>query len=60
VEKEPRKATDIILNLESKVDILLSIVRSQDLNIKILSNKLNSIIEKLEQEAPKSKFSTRI
>ncbi len=56
MEKEPRKATDIILNLESKVDILLSIVRSQDLNIKILSNKLNSIIEKLEQEAPKSKF----
>jgi hypothetical protein len=41
---EPRKATDVLLELESKIDLLLSIVRSQDLNIKVLSNKLNGFI----------------
>jgi len=46
MEKEPRKASEIILALESKVDILLGIVRSLDLNVKILSNKLNQLSEK--------------
>jgi len=41
---EPRKATDVLLDLEGKVNILLDIIRSQDLNIKLLSNKLNTII----------------
>lgn len=49
MSSEPRKASDLLLDLESKVDILLSIVRSQDLNIKILSNKLNSVLEKVQQ-----------
>ena len=49
MEKEPRKATDVLLDLESKIEILLAIVKSQDLNIKLLSNKLNSVMEKLEQ-----------
>lgn len=42
---EPRKATDVLLDLESKLDSLLEIVKSQDLNIKILSNKLNALLE---------------
>lgn len=46
MEKEPRKTSEIILALENKVDILLGIVRSLDLNIKILSNKLNQLSEK--------------
>jgi hypothetical protein len=41
----PRKASDVLLELESKIESLISIVRNQDLNIKILSNKLNSVLE---------------
>lgn len=54
LEKEPRKATDVLLDLESKIETLLQIVRSQDLNIKLLSNKLNVLIDKAEKkpEAP--------
>ena len=44
MSNEPRKATDVLLELETKIDVLLSIVRNQDLNIKVLSNKLNSLI----------------
>lgn len=59
---ENRKATDVILDLEAKVDALLSIIRAQDLNIKLISNKLNSILVLLENtkapqyamEAPKA------
>lgn len=49
MSNEPRKASDLLLDLESKVDMLLSIVRSQDLNIKILSNKLNSVLEQTQK-----------
>jgi len=45
LEKEPRKASEILLELEAKIDVLTSIVRTQDLNIKILSNKVNSLLE---------------
>lgn len=48
---EPRKATDILLELEQKLDVALSIIRAQDLNIKILSNKLNSVLQTLEKQA---------
>lgn len=48
---EPRKASDILLELEKKLDIALSIIRTQDLNIKILSNKLNAISETLDKRA---------
>jgi hypothetical protein len=44
---EPRKASDVILDLEVKIDALLNLARSQDLNIKILSNKVNLLSEKL-------------
>ena len=54
MENEARKATDVLLELESKVDCLLQIVKSQDLNIKLLSNKLNIIMEKLEKQSATS------
>lgn len=51
---EPRKASEILLELEKKIDIMLNIIRTQDMNIKILSNKLNSLQEALGkvQSAP--------
>jgi len=51
--QEPRKATEVLVDLESKIDVLLDVVRAQDLNIKILSNKLNAVMEQL-QKAPAS------
>jgi len=51
VTTEPRKASDILLELEKKLDIALNIIRTQDLNIKILSNKLNGIVETLEKKS---------
>ena len=50
MEKEARKATDVLLDLESRIETLLQIVRSQDLNIKLLSNKLNMVMEKLDKQ----------
>ena len=47
---ETRKATDVLLDLESKVGMLLDIIRAQDLNIKVLSNKLNDVIGRLEKQ----------
>src|SRR5271166_1980801 len=40
-----RKATDVLLDLEVKVDALISLIKSIDLNQKILSNKLNDVIK---------------
>jgi hypothetical protein len=56
MENGPRKATDVILDMESKIDILINLVRTQDLNIKILTNKLNVLNEKLDKpiSAPQS------
>jgi hypothetical protein len=41
---EPRKASDVLLELENKVDALLGIVRTQDLNLKLISNKLAELM----------------
>lgn len=49
MDKEPRKATDVLLDLELKIDNLINLIKSQDLNIKLLSNKLNMLLEKPEQ-----------
>lgn len=35
---------DSLLELHAKLDMLLTIIRSQDLNIKILSNKVNTLL----------------
>lgn len=55
MEKEPRKASEVLLEIEHKLDQLMSIVRSQDQVIKILSNKLNTVISSLDKQsaAPK-------
>lgn len=50
METEPRKASEVLLELEKKLDTALGIIQVQDLNIKILSNKLNTIIELLEKQ----------
>lgn len=50
-----RKASDILLDLENKLNQLISMVHAQDLNLKILSNKLNMVMEKIkESPAPSS------
>lgn len=49
MEKEPRKSSEVLLELEAKIDVLMSIVRTQDLNIKVLSNKVNSLLEKTDK-----------
>jgi hypothetical protein len=50
MSQEPRKATEVLLDLESKVSMLLDIIRAQDLNIKVLSNKLNDVIGRLDKQ----------
>ena len=57
MDKEPRKATDVLLDIESRIDNLTSIIRSQDLLIKLMSNKLNNILDKLDNNQVKPKFS---
>lgn len=52
---EPRKATDVLTSLEHKVDTLLGIVRTLELNIRIVSNKLNDLLEKNQESIPKIK-----
>jgi hypothetical protein len=51
---EPRKATDVLLDLERKVDNLVGLIQSQELIIKVLNNKFNDVIANLKQvNAPK-------
>lgn len=55
MEKE-RKASEVILELESKLDKALDFLRNQDLMIKILNNKLTAIadtLDKKQAEPPK-------
>lgn len=47
---ESRKATDVLLEIESVQKVMLDIIRAQDLNIKILSNKLNDVIGRLDKQ----------
>ena len=50
---ESKKGSEVLLELSSKIDAVLNIARTQDLNIKILSNKLNEILTKLEKQNSK-------
>ena len=50
---EPRKATEVLSELENKVDALLGIVRAQNLSINVLSNKLSQLLETLNTFSPK-------
>lgn len=44
---EQRKATEVLLSLESKIDTLINLIVSESLNAKILSNKLNEVMTTL-------------
>lgn len=50
-ERKPRNASDVLLDLEKKLDVALNLIRAQDLNIKIISNKLNMVMETLEKKS---------
>jgi hypothetical protein len=47
---EPRKASEVLLDLESKIDKLISLTETQNLNAKILSNKLNDVMAALNKQ----------
>jgi hypothetical protein len=47
---EERKATDVLLSIESKLEALLNHHRTQELNLKILSNKFNSLMENISSQ----------
>ena len=44
-----RSATDIILGLEQQIKTLNSLLTSQDLALKLISNKLNEVIKSLQE-----------
>jgi hypothetical protein len=46
---EPRKASEVLLELESKLDKLISLSEAQILSFKILSNKLNEVLTVLQR-----------
>jgi hypothetical protein len=50
LENSSRKATDVLLSIESKIDTVLSLYKSLSFDIKILSNKVNYIVEKQPHE----------
>lgn len=57
MENEPRKASDILLELEKNVNSILNIIKAQDLNIRVLSNKFSMILSALEKQTqPASKI----
>jgi hypothetical protein len=53
---EPREATDVLISVENKLDTLLGLVRSHDLNLKILSNKINEMMNKMNEQPPPPKI----
>lgn len=46
---DPRKATDVLLSIESKLETVLKGLQSQDFNNKIIANRLSSLFDKVEQ-----------
>jgi len=49
-----RTASEILLALEAKIDQLTSMVSAQDLNLRILSNKLNLLMEQMKKAPPQA------
>jgi hypothetical protein len=49
--QEPRKATDVLLDLESKMEKILDLIQNLDLINKLNSNKLNDIVARLDKQA---------
>lgn len=59
MEQEPRKATDVLLQIEAKLDNLIKRLDSQDLNVKVVANKLSEVmkgLEKLQSAPPQPKI----
>lgn len=55
-----RTAIDILLEIESKIDSLVKVVHTIDMNNKILSNKLNSLADKIGHNVEAPKFSVEV
>lgn len=49
---EPRKATDVLLALEAKVETLSKLMYSLDMNIKLVLNRLNTLSGTPVQQTP--------
>ena len=47
---EQRKASEILLDLENKIDKLIGLTETQNLNSRILSNKLNELMNLLSKQ----------
>lgn len=47
MNNDSRKASEVLIAIEAKIDQLISLVRSHDLNMKIMSNKLNGLISEV-------------
>lgn len=60
MSSEPRKASDVLVDLEAKVNALLHLAKSQDFNIKILSNKLNSLLDIINANSESANVSTYV
>lgn len=48
-EDKQRKASDVLVELEKKLDLVLGFLRTQDLTIKLLSNKVNELSAQLSE-----------
>lgn len=57
-EDKGRKATDVLLELEAKIDNILALLKSQDFNLKLLSNKISTIESSLKDNTPKYQISS--
>lgn len=53
MSQEPRKASDVLLGLENSVSTLIKEVQSQNLLLKIISNKLSDLLNQKVVEPPK-------
>lgn len=53
---EPRKATDVLLSIEEKLEKLIGLLVIKDLNDKIMSNKLNNLLESLSKTSSSPTF----
>jgi hypothetical protein len=47
---EQRKATEVLVELETKIDNLVSLTKAQGLNFQIISNKLNEVMTALSKQ----------
>lgn len=52
MDNNSRKASEILLDLESKIDQLTSMLHAQALDIRVLSNKLNKLMEQPKVASP--------